>query len=166
MSTDTPTLPETETRSPYQSRWGWHPCTHETYMKLKALNKVYIRERNYFYALCRQLVKAPRNRTHAANCVSTAMSCSSAFITQYAETNRGGDMWGGNWWYKYLPGLTKKHPCAYYKRYPAKFDDLDIPTLYGAARYPVTLSVPARFAPHTVENIDRLYDDLCEGRES
>jgi len=166
MSTATPTTDQsvvTESRSPtdhLQSRWGHHPCSYETYKKLKDLNKVYIRERNYFHALCRQLVKAPRHRTVAANCVSTAMNLPGPFITQYRENERGTNGWGGHWWYRSMPS-TIRYENGYTKRYPAKFDNQGIPMLYRLAKYPKAVPFPIPFNQSILDKIDSLHRKLC-----
>jgi hypothetical protein len=159
MSVGTPTVYEPETRNALQSRWGWHPCDYETYLKLKDLNKVYIRERNYFHALCRQLVKAPRHRTHSFNCVSVAMNLKGPFITQYRENVRGGNGWGGEWWYRSMPS-SPKHEFGYAKRYPAQFSDLRIPVLYGLAKRPNPTPSPIPFNQIILNHINLLHGNL------
>ena len=165
MGTATPitkSVPEAENkRDSIQSRWGFHPCTYDYYKKLKDLNKVYIRERNAFHSLCRQLRKAPRHRTTAANCISTAMSLESMFITLYSESVRGTDSWGGSWWYRSMLS-TAKYENGYTKRYPAKFNDLQIPVLYRLAKYPNAMPVPIPFSRGVLDRIDRLYRALTD----
>jgi hypothetical protein len=48
----------------FQSRWGFHPCDHATYRKLKFLNLVYQRAVRLAHAWDRWQRKDPHNRVH------------------------------------------------------------------------------------------------------
>ncbi len=46
----------------FRSRWGFHPCDHATYRKLKFLNQVYLQAVRLAHAWARWKRKAPHNR--------------------------------------------------------------------------------------------------------
>jgi hypothetical protein len=46
----------------FQSRWGYHPCDHRTYRKLKFLNQVYLQAMRLAHAWERWKRKDPHNR--------------------------------------------------------------------------------------------------------
>jgi len=52
-------IEETET---HQSRWGFHPCSYETYLKLKFLNKFYVKGLRQIASWERWNRKMPHNR--------------------------------------------------------------------------------------------------------
>lgn len=52
----------TMTQQVYQSKWGYHPCSRETYRKLRFLNGVYQKALSMAEAYRRWERKAPHNR--------------------------------------------------------------------------------------------------------
>lgn len=46
----------------YQSRWGWHSCDHETYLKLKKLKKLYFKALHRNAEWERWVRKQPQNQ--------------------------------------------------------------------------------------------------------
>jgi len=45
-----------------ESKWGFHPCSHEVYLKLKKLKKLYWETARAYAAWCRWDRKQPQNR--------------------------------------------------------------------------------------------------------
>ena len=46
----------------FKSRWGFHPCNYETYLKLKEISKYYYKARAMLYDYVRWERKDPQNR--------------------------------------------------------------------------------------------------------
>lgn len=121
------------TNSPSQSKWGFHPCDYETYLKLKALHKHYWQSLYDFHRWYRWWRKQPENRRGAEPPVCPL------FVLDVP-------------WYK----PVTIHGVAGFKVYPRTIVDHGIVALYHAARRPH----PSQVEPFDAET-ERRIQELC-----
>lgn len=67
----------------HQSRWGFHNCSYETYLKLRTLKKYYYRAMSVYFAQKRWLAKDPSNRIGEMP--------TSSLLSIYTEIDRWGN---------------------------------------------------------------------------
>lgn len=74
----------------FQSRWGYHPCNHETYLKLRRLHKAYWEGRRLLAKWRRWHAKKPHIRTRPEPVVPTVLKqiCASAIVQVYQSARQ------------------------------------------------------------------------------
>lgn len=117
----------------YQSRWGYHPCSHHLFLKLKQLHKWYWLTVYDFHRWHRWRRKTVyRSGPEPGYCP--------VFVTDTP-------------WYKQI----RTHGVDGIKVYSKTVVDLEILALYGVARRP-TVDPPQTFDVETQTRIERLYE--------
>lgn len=139
----------------YRSRWGFHPCSRATFLKLKAIHKAYWQAVRAHADWKRWHRKEPQNR----------------IIREYLRDSQGRKcgvvstrprpepQWCPVFPAKKWPGHSTQSDYA--KAFPhskwCKLDDHGILNLYQQARRPSAEPVPVW---QNLEKIDRLYAEL------
>jgi len=116
----------------FQSRWGYHPCSYEFFLKLKRLHKWYWQTVYDFHRWHRWQRKDPVNRRGPEP----------AFCEAFVEDTP---------WFK---PVTRRGEC-HVKIYPKAVVDHGIVELYHAARHPQP-EPPTPFDDATHERIEAL----------
>lgn len=132
----------TRTTDPYKSRWGFHPCSYELFVKLRCLHKQYWQTVYAFHRWHRWWRKEPQNRT------SPEPGFCPAFVLDEP-------------WYKpvRLGGVDG------FKVYPRKVVDHGVVELYHAARRPRPEPVEP-FDAETIGRIERLTSEVAKHFEA
>lgn len=75
----------------FQSRWGFHPCTFETFRKLKRLHKAYWEGRRLLAKQRRWNAKLPDNRSGPEPVVPPVyrVICASPIISEFHAARHG-----------------------------------------------------------------------------
>lgn len=116
----------------YQSRWGYHPCEYELFLKIRRLHKWYWQTVYDFHRWHRWWRKEPQNRRGPEP----------AFCPLFVEDKT---------WFK--PVCVHDEPGC--KVYPKTVVDRDVVRLYQEARMPQAAPVPP-FDEETVRRIEQL----------
>ena len=119
--------------STFQSRWGFHPCSYEFFLKLKRLHKWYWQTVSDFHRWHRWQRKLPHNR------FGSAPSYCPLFVEDAI-------------WYK--PVRTRG--VNGFRVYPKTVVDRGVVSLYHQARLPQPQPVPP-LDEATVQHIEALY---------
>lgn len=120
----------------FRSRWGFHPCRYDLYLKLKRLHRWYWQTVYDFHRWHRWQRKQPQNR----------IGPEPAFCAAFVEDRT---------WYK--PVVTRGEHG--FKVYPKTVIDHGVVELYQAARRPQPEAV-APFDTETIERIETLYNEV------
>ena len=124
------------TTTVYRSRWGYHPCNHELFLKLKQLHNWYWQTLYDFHRWHRWFRRLEPNR------VGPEPRYCPGFVkdsTWYKPVQLGGE-----------PGC---------KVYPRTVVDHDVVELYRSARLPQAEPVPAWDA-ETIGRLETFYDEV------
>ena len=75
----------------YPSRWGYHPCNFEGYLKLRRLHKAYWEGRRLLAKWNRWKAKLPKNRTRPEPVVPAVYRevCASPIVVEFEAARRG-----------------------------------------------------------------------------
>ena len=120
----------------FRSRWGFHPCSYETFRKLKRLHKWYWQTVRDFHRWHRWWRKQPQNRTAVAP----------KFCLLFIEDRE---------WHKPI----RVHGTAGVKYYPKTLVDRGLVELYQGARKPAVEPV-APLDDQTRSSIEALYSQV------
>lgn len=106
----------------FKSKRGYHPCTYETFLKLKQIKKEY-------YKFLKDFHQYVRWNRKTVNQKGVAPAFDDKFLDKIYNKQHE---WG---WVKYYPA-TIKYPDGRCKLYPKKFTDHGILELLEKARHP------------------------------
>lgn len=123
------------TNTEFCSRWGFHPCRYELYLKLKRLHRWYWQTLYDFHRWHRWQRKQPQNR----------IGPEPTYCPVFVEDSV---------WYK----PVRIRGANGFRVYPKTVVDLGILNLYQAARMPQPRAV-APFDSGTIERIESLYNE-------
>jgi hypothetical protein len=126
----------TSSSTPFQSRWGFHPCDYEFFLKLKRLHKWYWQTLYDFHRWHRWW------RRLAANRIGSEPKCCPAFIVDQM-------------WHKSVQVRGEKG----FKLYPRTVVDHGAVNLYQLALRPQLEPVPP-FDARTIALIEALYEEV------
>ena len=75
----------------YKSRWGHHPCNHETFLKLKKVHKAYWEGRRLLAKHRRWSTKLPANRVGPEPVVPEVLRqiCASNIVVEFDTARHG-----------------------------------------------------------------------------
>ena len=121
----------------YKSRWGFHPCNYELFLKLKRLHAWYWQTVYDFHRWHRWWRKEPQNRVGAEPTFSTVFVEDKIWFKPVSVRGENG-----------------------FKVYPKTVLDRGIVQLYHAARLPEPEPV-APFDAETKEMIETLYSQIA-----
>lgn len=127
----------------YKSRWGWHPCSHDHYLKLKELHKYWWMSHRRAAEHRRWFLKQPQNRVHRERKKTPGVGKR----VVYTETSRP-------WpepqvfvmkWDELASSISKTKAFAFLHGNEVVFDDKYL-NLEGCGRHPgYVLNIPAEF---------------------
>lgn len=120
----------------FQSRWGFHPCDYQTFLKLKRLHRWYWQTLYDFHRWHRWQRKDATNR----------VGPEPKFCAIFVEDEP---------WFK----PVTRHGERGFKVYPKTVVDRGVPDWYHAARRPQR-QPPTPFDVHTLHRIDALYAEV------
>lgn len=122
--------------SPFKSRWGFHPCDYELFLKLRRLHKWYWQTLYDFHRWHRWWRKEEQNRSGPEP----------KYCPAFMENKT---------WYK----PVKNHGVDGYKVYPKTIQDHGVVDLYQSVRMPQPEPVQP-FDSETKTRIESLYQKL------
>jgi hypothetical protein len=75
----------------YRSRWGYHPCNYETFLKLKRLHKAYFEGLRMLAIWRRWRAKRPHNRRVPEPVVADVyrLVCASPIVAEFQAARHG-----------------------------------------------------------------------------
>jgi hypothetical protein len=75
----------------YQSRWGYHPCNYQTYLKLRRLHRAYWEGRRLIAKWERWNAKRPENRTRPEPVVPAVYRevCAAPVVLEFHAARHG-----------------------------------------------------------------------------
>lgn len=120
----------------FKSRWGFHPCNYELFLKLKRLHKWYWQTVYDFHRWHRWWRKEEQNR----------IGPEPAYCPPFVEEKK--------WW-----KLERSHGEDGFRMYPKTIVDHGVIKLYQSARMPQAEPV-VPFDAETKDRIETLYEEV------
>lgn len=130
------TITKEITMETYKTKYGYHPCSKETFFQIKKLRKAYWQTLKDFCRWNRWNRKEPQNRC--------------------GDEPKYNEMFIRDW--EWSRPSTKRDGSTRWKSYPKTVVDHDILNMYEEARRPS--ATPNTWSSEKIELIEKMYDQL------